>query len=227
MGKTNNTNKPNQDPPPVENEDLDDDALEGDDSESGVSITLTQAELDRRLARKAHKAVKAHMRKLGLDMDSETASAELQRLRALEANQNTGEETIETLRAENETLQGQVESLTAQLAELNRKAILSQRDSRLLEAAQAATADDPNDVIGWVMRNRPTEYEALVDEDGDIDEEQINALISACMKAKPAWFTSQAAPGSPTVKRGNTSAVKVDEQKRADMETRLKAATGF
>lgn len=225
MGKTKVT-KPNQDPPPQDDiEDSDD--LEDLESETGASITLTQQDLDRRLVKKAQKTQKGLLRRLGITGDLEAAVAEIERLRALEETQATGEETLETLRAENLSLQNQIATLNATIADFNRKDLLSRRDSDLLTAAREATAEDPDDVVGWIMRNRNKDYESLVDEDGDIDEELVNTLISACMKAKPAWFTSQSPPGSPAPKKGGTQPVKVDDKAKAEMEAKLRASTGF
>ncbi|MCC6801212.1 MAG: hypothetical protein IT325_13940 [Anaerolineae bacterium] len=64
-------------------------------------------------------------------------------------------------------------------------------------AATGAGAARPGDVVMWARSHRPSEFGQVLGEDQAVHAERVQALIAACVEARPEWFAART-PGSPS-----------------------------
>lgn len=178
---------------------------------SGNSST---AWLAARLERAKSQAVKALLEELGVE-DAKALKGQLAKLAELEQAQLTEQEKLQNaLQAEQQKRETAEQKLAEMLSQMKR----SQAAAAIREAARAANAQYPEDIVAWVERG-DTDLTSLLDEDGNAKTEDIKGLIEQACKERPTWFGGQT-PGSPSNEGGQMPEPDAKTQQQAQAETR-------
>lgn len=193
------------------------DASPGQDKEETL---FTQDDVNR-LMRKTRKAERAAALK-ELAASQEFESVEEMVALAAEAKSRQADEQTEAQKAQ-KALEAANAKLAAREQELD-----AERQARLLDKRNAALrdaageADTPEDVILWATAHAAELVDAILTDNGTIDEKAVTAVIEAAKKARPKWFQHTGTPGSPSVAGGRVPSPGKDRVEKilADMPRR-------
>lgn len=175
---------------------------------------FTQAELDHQLAQRAKRAAQAEQKRILEDLGVKT-------LDEIKAKLNTPPDTsaIDTLSDQIAKLQAERDEALKQRDEADRFRRLDKRNAVIEKHAAALKAEDPADVMMWLEKNKPSDLDAVFDENGAVVEDKIKSLIEAVRTAKPAWFKTP--PGTPSNGNGTPPRNPTPPKQPAEGERKL------
>lgn len=161
--------------------------------------SFTQADVDRIIGERLKRAESAAMQKL------------LEKLGAKDEDELTGivkaqRERDESEKTELQKLQDKLTAAEQKVKEAEERAAQAEQQRRVdnRNAAIIAAlkdAEHPADVLLWLEANAKDELDAVMSDDGTLDEKKIAALVAKARKERPNFFRS-GGPGSPSDKDG-------------------------
>lgn len=161
--------------------------------------SFTQADVDRIIGERLKRAESAAMQKL------------LEKLGAKDEDELTGivkaqRERDESEKTELQKLQDKLTAAEQKVKEAEERAAQAEQQRRVdnRNAAIIAAlkdAEHPADVLLWLEANAKDELDAVMSDDGTLDEKKIAALVTKARKERPNFFRS-GGPGSPSDKDG-------------------------
>lgn len=149
---------------------------------------FTQADVDRLVGERAVRAKEAAHKELLESLGVEDIEAAKKTIADAKAKAEADLTEIQKANKALEDANKKAEGYEAQIKVMLAKQKLDHRDSKIREAAQTEKAKYPADTISWAEREAKTELDALMAEDGTIDDKAVKALVQAHKKARPELF---------------------------------------
>jgi hypothetical protein len=168
--------------------------------------------LNERLARDREAQAKKFREEHGFASDDEVKTF------IVEAKKRADAEKTDVERANEAAQQATRErdELKAQYEQEKQARILDRRNNAITTAATKALA--PKDVLRWAEDEGKDLLAKVLKDDGEVDPKAVDALIEACAKAMPHYFTTGSAPGTPSFRDGRTP--KLDDKAARDANFR-------
>lgn len=169
-------------------------------------VKMPSDRFNERLERERQKTINSLLSELGVsDVDAlqavlnEHETLRKERMSELEQAQSE----LDTTRTKLTKVSEEKQALLDQIQSLKDQQLDQIRQSAILKHAQGA--QHPDDVLAWVMSNHADEFAALVNSDGNLDDEKAKALVDQCATERREWFRLSPYPGSPpTANRGHS-----------------------
>jgi len=151
-----------------------------------------------RLARAEESAVKKFLQSIGAESADDLKS----RLTALQTFEEENQTALEHAQKQLDSETKKREAAEVKLADTQAKQRQFVVNTAVTTAAQSARAKQPGDVLLWAQSDENTiELDSLLDDDGNVVDKQVKALVEAAKKARPDWFRGDG-PGSPSNSEG-------------------------
>lgn len=203
---------------PQDDQPIEQDAPQTPADEQGAERTFSQADVDRIIADRLKRAEDATTRRLLEELGVESTDA-------LRATMQAAREREEAEMSELDKLRKQLETLEAEktAAEQRAQEIEQQRKSDMRRHAVRAALSDaqhPDDVLLWIDANLREAYEAVMSDEGAINDKAVAALVTEVKKQRPTFFR-QPGPGSPSVRGGKEAKPDIDAILKQSPKIRL------
>ena len=178
--------------------------------------SFTQQDIDRILAERLKRAEESMMKKiiadLGVDSLDSVKSVITAQKEADEARKSDVQKAADRAAA----LEKQLREKEAALNALMTARKVDRRNAALANALRDAKAQNTDDLLVILNGKYAEELDALTDDDGNVDDKAVKAMIEKARKNHSVFFAA-ASPGSPSNRDGSV--------RDKSFEERLKAAT--
>jgi hypothetical protein len=161
--------------------------------------TFTQADIDRIVGERAKRAEEAAVKRLLEQLGFDTPDAAKAAVTEAKKRADAEMSELEKLQAKLAETEKAAQAAAERASVSERARLLDKRNGEIMTALK--DAEHPKDVLVWLDANYPDDLQAVMSDDGTVDDKAVAKLIAKVKQERPGFFKS-AGMGSPSLAGG-------------------------
>lgn len=190
---------------------------EDDDSDSDDSSVLPQTVVNKLVGEARKKGRDSGKKEILEELGLEDEDALKQLVEAAKKREQEEMSELERLQAEHERTQKKLEEEQRRAEELLQQHRIDRRDTRFLQKLNSAGATNPDRLLVLVKAEQGEALGAAMDEEGNIDDKALEALVKKAETDMPEFFKTRGggSPSSRDGRAGGNPKVREDAKKQS------------